>query len=207
LSSTKNKTMKKTFLLSLFLSFGLLVFAQNEIYNIKKAAENQVQSFLNLIPQGQERDYGFNSRQDFQKVTIGEPYQVYYVEKNTENTLKFTTVNEWRVPLLVNGVSVALVTVNVVNNQSNIVDFGASVLAKKLQAFEKAFTGKNERILIRNTYLRQDFIAPSFSALQVKGSLSINTKVTQVLYPLKSQELSTVKLDSFVAKTLAAPVQ
>lgn len=44
-------------------------------------------SFLDLIPEGKERDYGFNSRSDFSKIKTERPYKIYYISISNDNLI------------------------------------------------------------------------------------------------------------------------
>ena len=206
--------MKKTLFFTFFLCLGLLTTAQNTKNNIKaelKATASQdLQYYLNLIPQGQEKEYGFNSRADFQKVSIGEPYQIFFVQR-ANDVLSFQDVKEWRVPLTVNGKYVALLTIVEKNGKTKVVDFGASKLAEKLQAFERLHKNENnDRVLIRNTYLRKDFIASDFKALcgELKNGLAIlKVSAPAVLYPIGANTPEALSPKVFAHQTLVAPIQ
>ena len=125
------------------------------------------------------------------------------------NEIVFTDVNEWRVPLLVDGKYVALVTVHIKEGKGEVVDFGASGLASYLQKFEAQFKGENEHVLIRNTALTKDFIAPNFSALcsQIKsaGFTTINSNASELLYPIGNTNNEPLKIKAIQSLTLAAP--
>ena len=203
--------MQKSTLLFLSLFLSVVLQAQPNLREqVKEAAVQGVSSFLNLIPQGQEQDYGFNSRADFDKVIIGEPYQTYFVVKQA-NELLFADGNQWRVPLVVNGEFVALATVQLQDAKGQVVDFGATRLAKELQSFEKEYKGANEHVLVRNTVLVQDYIAPNFSALcsQEKSDkgVKINTKSTELLYPISRTKVQPLKVATLKSLTLAAPTK
>lgn len=207
--------MKKSSLFFLSLLFSVVSIAQSNLTAnnralAKEAALQNAQSFLQLIPQGQEKDYGFASRSDFDKIKIGDPYQTYFMVKQA-NEVVFADVNEWRVPLIVDGKYVALATVKVTNGKGEMVDFGATVLASHLQTFEKQHNGKNERVLVRNTVLVKDFIAPNFSSLvnPTKSGefFSINSKASNLLYPISNKNLKPVKINSLQSQTIATPIQ
>mgnify|MGYP003635716355 CR=1 FL=1 len=192
-------------ILSIFIS--ILSFAQsNNSENVKQIAKSDAINFFNLIPQGQENEYGFSKRSDFDKVEIGEPYQVYFVVKK-DGAINFKSTNNWRVPVLVDGKSVALLTVISTKGGAKVVDFGATGLAAKLQEFEAEYTASNERVLIRNTYLSVDYIVPQFSALvdsQSEGLLALKSTTTAKLYPISRSKIASLKPASFVAATLNA---
>lgn len=127
---------KKTnyLLLVFFISVRLIAQDNNINLLVKQKVSQEVLSFLNLIPEGKEINYGFNSRSDFSKTTIKEPYQTYYVsDKN--NKSGFIPGNEWHVPLSVDGNYVALLTVQINNGKAEAVDFGANILAQKIMDY------------------------------------------------------------------------
>lgn len=174
---------------------------------VKEAALANASAFLQLIPEGQERDYGFENRSDFSRIKIEEPYETYFMHYK-ENKLGFVSGNEWRVPLSVDGKYVALLTVVFNQGNAEVVDFGANVLAQKLQESEQQIPGRNERVLIRSTYLSQDFITSDFSALiaaqDEKGFNSLNMESAQQLYRLNAGTPAAVSVNALYIDTAAA---
>lgn len=185
-------------------------FAQNQANDIvKKAAIDQVSTYLNLIPQGQEQEYGFTNRTDFTRVNIGESYAVYFAERK-EGVINLLPTHTYRVPVLVNGKSVALLTVKYENGTAEIVDFGATKLAQKLGEFENSYKAPNDRVLVRNVYLKKDFIVADLSSISLvsaDGSISINQNANAKIYPIAPGEQAFVLPSSFVAATLQAAVK
>jgi len=54
-------------------------------------------TFLNLIPEGSEADYGFNSRSDFSRIKIEKPYKTYYIsadDKKFKYQLRHSIINK-----------------------------------------------------------------------------------------------------------------
>ncbi|HEY5122756.1 MAG TPA: hypothetical protein VIK14_03390 [Ignavibacteria bacterium] len=188
---------KKAYYLLLVFFISVRLIAQNNNTNllVKEEASLKTLSFLNLIPEGKEKDYGFNSRSDFSKIKIEEPYQTYYVsDKN--NKLTFISGNEWRVPLSIDGQYVALLSVQINQGKAEAVDFGGNILSQKIQEFEKLFPNEaSQHVIIRNTYLKRDYITTNFSSLcnQNKGIdfMEINTNSSQPIYQLN--ELQPIK--------------
>ncbi len=206
--------MKKVLILVACLWFGVNAQAQSNGINPRTAVEAQanldVQSYLQLIPQGQEQEYGFDNRADFSKVSIGESYAMYFAERK-EGKINLLPTRTYRVPVKVNGKSVALLTVKYnENGTAEIVDFGANKLAQKLDAFESNYKSSNDRILVRNTYVKQDFIVADLAALSSKdanGVISINTQSAAKLYPIAAGKQASMGSSSFVNATLTAVVK
>lgn len=186
------------------------VAQENIKLKVEKEAQEKLTQFLNLIPQGQEQEYGFVNRSDFSKVEIGEPYTMYFTERK-EGIINLLKSNTYRVPVKVNGRSVALLTVKYnENGTAEIVDFGATKLAQKLDAFESNYKSANERILLRNTFVKRDFIVTDLEALSSKdanGVISINTQSAAKLYPIAAGNQTAIGLNSFVNATLTAVVK
>ncbi len=172
---------------------------------VKKEALQKALSFLNLIPEGREKDYGFAMRSDFSKIKIEEPYQTYYLSKKDKDLL-FVSGNEWRVPLSVDGHYVALLTVQINAGVAEAVDFGANGLAQKIEEFEKLyFNPSSERVLIRNTFLSRDYITTNFAALcnQKLGNLiEINTQSPISVYQLNAGRPVATDISVFYKESL-----
>lgn len=183
-------TKKFRFLvLIFFISIRLMAQNNDNDLSIKKEAALKATSFLNLIPVGREKDYGFDSRNDFSKIKIEEPYKIYYISYK-DNRLSFISGNEWRVPISVDGKYSTLLTVQINNNKPEVVDLGGVVLAQKIQEFQKTnpIEANQQHIIIRNTFLKKDFVAPSFSSLYIGNTdvpeLEINTNAPQFIYQI-----------------------
>lgn len=154
---------------------------------VRQEALSSAGAYLSLIPEGREKDYGFEQRSDFPNVKIENPYRIYYMVPDNEHRLKLIDGNEWRVPLSVNGNYVALLTIQFISGKPVIVDFGANILAQKIQEFESLYrSSSNDRVLIRNTFLSQDFATMDFSSIcsttDDTGKISINLGSSQLLY-------------------------
>lgn len=177
---------------------------------VKEVSERVVNYFLNLIPQGQEQEYGFVNRADFSNVEIGEVYTMYFAERK-DGVVNLVKSNTFRVPVKVNGKSVALLTVKYnENGTAEIVDFGAAKLAQKLDAFESNYKSSNDRVLLRNTFVKQDFIVTDLASLgstDANGVISINSQSASKLYPIAAGKQTAMGLSSFVNATLAAELK
>jgi hypothetical protein len=127
---------RKIFYLLLAILLSVRLVAQDVRILVKEEASLKALSFLNLIPEGREKDYGFESRNDFSKIKIEEPYQTFYI-LNKEGKLGVISGNEWRVPISVDGKYISLLTVQMNKGKAEVVDIGGNLLAHKLQEFEK----------------------------------------------------------------------
>jgi len=178
----------------------------NPVLLVKQEAQLKAPEFLNLIPEGREKEYGFANRNDFAKIKLEEPYETYYVNDKA-GKLHFTSANEWRVPVAVNGTYVTLLTVQVVNGKAEVVDFGGNVLAQKLQEFEKLHgTKKNERVIIRNVFLKQDFMTANFKNLHKQNTganaMELNKQTTEPLYLINKEKPAKTSVALFYSETM-----
>ncbi len=195
-------------LLVFFISAKLIAQNINTISMIKEEASQKALYFLNLIPEGREKDYGFNKRSDFSKIKIEEPYQTYYVSEKNDK-LMFISGNEWRVPISVDGHFISLLTLKIIKDQAKLVDFGGNILAQKIQEFEKLYPNAvTQRVIIRNTYLKQDYITINFPAICGQNHDSdfteINTKSIQPVFSLNEGLPVKTKIAVFYDETMRA---
>ena len=110
--------------------------------SIAGAGRTGLHSFLDKIPQGKEEMYGFRSRTEFVRASVGVPYRVYTIadsQLNDGNSLSdaLHPLEEWRLPVTVDGQFRAMLTVSRTDGRWRAVDFGAAGLAKELGAFER----------------------------------------------------------------------
>jgi hypothetical protein len=205
---------QKRLLLYLSLLIGTSLSAQHQdavsrksANLVKEAASENASHFFQLIPQGQERDYGFENRSDFSRIKVEEPFQMYYMNYK-ENKLGFIEGNEWRVPVSVNGKYIALLTVIFDQGKAEVVDFGANVLAQKLQESQQQLAAGSDHILIRNTYLSRDYVTTDFAGLcgstDNQGFIELNKDSAQRLYQLNAGAATAVSAATFYVNTAAA---
>ncbi|MEO8761825.1 MAG: hypothetical protein ABI388_10210 [Bacteroidia bacterium] len=198
-------TKKFHYLLLVLFIVSAKLFAQNNktALLVKEEASLKITSFLNLIPEGRENEYGFANRSDFSNVKIEEPYQIYYVSL-TNDKLIFNPAG-WRVPVSVNNKYVTLLTVQFTNGKAEAVDFGGNVLAQKIEEFEKLNpTNANQRVIIRNTFLKHDYITTNYSLLcnNKKGVDFINNASAQYIYQLNEAQPIKTAIGSFYDDTI-----
>lgn len=128
-------------------------------------AKRDAASFLNRIPVGREAAYGFKNREEFARVRTAEPLRVHTIDvaQNGGETVvsdDIRALDQWRVPLMVDGERRALLTVVQTDEGLKTVDFGGAGLADSLDALDEVTSQENtkSRFLLRVVPLRQDFL-------------------------------------------------
>jgi hypothetical protein len=129
------------------------------------AAKRDFVAYLSRIPKGRETEYGFADRSEFDRVEVGLPLRVHTVD--IDNTglkpraiQKLRRLDQWRIPLTVDGKQRALLTVVKKGDRFETADFGAAGLAQSLDNLSATLgTSKlNTPYLVRVFALRQDFL-------------------------------------------------
>ena len=141
-------------------SSPLQTFSTNAVLSI---ARSSYKRFLNKIPPGYESRYGFVHRDEFTRTTVGKPLRVYtaYPDSRKEETgipVKWPyLLNEWRVPLLVDGEFRSLLTIVETDGVLKAVDLGAAKLAREIGTFNRN-NPDGSKALFRLDRLKCDFI-------------------------------------------------
>lgn len=165
------------------------VTAENQDDEIIKAAKDNLERFLSMIPSGYENLYGFSSREDFLKADVGIPYSVYSLStgflKNENSDLKdfLYQVDEWRVPVWVGGKMCCLLTVVKEDNRYKCVDLGGAALANELNGYEKYFSADVQKKSILRLYqINCDFlvIMEKNSSISNGDYYALNSSVTSL---------------------------
>jgi hypothetical protein len=154
-----------------------------------KDAGKELPTWLEKIPREQEQQYGFATRDDFAFATLGLPYELYMLApsffKDTAlgKTNYLLATGEWRIPVLVRGKFITMVTVQELNSQWHIVDLGADILARELDGCRSLPDLKNAQALkMLSVYqLHGDFLFaddPTFAPDRI------------TMFPLASAQLS-----------------
>lgn len=135
--------IKFILLITIFL-YSSVSFAQMNISkDVLAVAKDGYAAYLEKIPADKELQYGFNNREEFARVKLGKPYQIMILNEDffADDELKdkdyLMPSGDWRVPLMIDNESRALLTVSGVDGNWKVVGFGAVALAKELEAFEK----------------------------------------------------------------------
>jgi hypothetical protein len=117
---------------------------------VMNAVASQMNNFLREIPDELLVNYGINNRKEIEQIVIGSPYEVYTL---TDTIITFTKT--FRVPILIHNEYRSLFTVYMNQNEEyEVVDFGAKVLAETL--FSKKHLLSNK--MLRVYELKTDFI-------------------------------------------------
>ena len=164
--------MKKIILIPLFCIYGFL-FSQNVKNDLIIYVEEHYSQILELIPLDRENLYGFENREMFKHCEVGTPIKLLRI--NFKNEMEIT--NEWRIPLLINGNTITLLTVIEDETQNfKIVDMGGNVLAKLIDKYNT----HNEKIayLLRDYRSETDYVAFEFVSRFEKNFYKIQKQDT-----------------------------
>ena len=131
--------------------------------SVSAAARRSLVLFLDKIPPGRESRYGFFDRYEFTRAIIGVPMRVYTADPDSADEVSGNgpdspkVTNEWRVPVLVDGESRALLTVSVTDGALTATELGAAGLSRELGEFKKKYPARRSALLRLHT-LQCDFI-------------------------------------------------
>jgi hypothetical protein len=116
---------------------------------IYESVKQELNSFLEIIPSGLEKEHGFNDRLEFSKALPASIYKIVGVDVAGKT---FET-NLYNVVIAVNGQYRAVLTVSVNNGQYEIQAIGAALMARELQALEitHPIAANQERVMV-NVY-------------------------------------------------------
>lgn len=158
------KIMKAKFILLITLAtVGLAALSQNsdqisELDEILAAANAGKDHFLGIIPIGEESFYGFNTRDEFSLVQLGNPYKVVALDYNFygDNIIKeknyIMEINEWIIPLKINDDYRVLLTISKMSGVWKTVNIGSARLAKELDEFESKHSLSDENLMLLYVY-------------------------------------------------------
>lgn len=150
----------------IFMALSLNVFSET-IDEVYIAAYDGLDLFLNSIPVGFEKQYGFKNRKEFNKTALGEPYHMHTIYPQS---LAYGTpfdneyivpLTQWRFPVICEGKIRALLTVSKINGIWRAVDIGAARLATELDMIEKTFINYEQdtkKVLLRLYQIKADFV-------------------------------------------------
>ncbi|MGE5393920.1 MAG: hypothetical protein ACM3P1_04195 [Candidatus Saccharibacteria bacterium] len=153
------------YILFLLISIPFIGFSQHQekldSVSFYKAVQDGMEKYLNKIPTGKEFDFGFNSRDEFREITIGQPLQNYLFQDYSfsgNNDILFKPIQKWTVPLIIKNQYRCFINIILSNDGYKAVGFGLPTLAIDLDNFEtrKGFKKiKNKALFIDyalNTY-------------------------------------------------------
>jgi hypothetical protein len=196
--------MKKTFLLlavfSVFtieLSYGATgdkspKNISNRNQKIYEVTNRDLNSFLEIIPVGTEKQHGFDNREEFKRAVAGAIYTVVGIDSDW-NTFSTDIYN---IPVIVDNKYKAVISVSYKDGVYNIETVGAAELAAELQKIEPVMANDHEYIML-NVYSR----ASSFVAYP---ALNAATETANFI-PLESAKTSLNETSKEVQSTYALP--
>jgi len=162
---------------------------------VVQITQKELPQILKKIPLGYEENYGFHNREELQNALAGKPFNCYSL---IDNELKSTST--FRIPITVEQEFRALATVEYIKDTLHVVDFGANVLAKEIQAVcnensNMVFLGILRIYSINSDFLvmtegQQDFFIPLTSA---KMYLKNNNFSSIEKYYTKDQIINIIK--------------
>lgn len=125
--------------------------AQESDEIIRNLVKNQIEINLNKIPVNKENSFGFNTRNDFKNCKVGVPIRVITFSDNI-----LVELNEWRVPIVLDGRNKLFFTVQKNSSDFEVVDIGGADLAQEIQSIKINIPIK---YLIRLFNLHIDFVS------------------------------------------------
>ncbi len=145
------------------------ILTESEVRDLQAAAIRQAPFFLNRIPAGRERQFGFDNREQFARILPGPPFTVCSIGPDqvlgeTVDGRDIQVLNEFRVPLIADGRARALLTIEPVEGGYRATDLGAATLAGELdqtlrdQGFNIDSTRQGS--ILRLYQVRSDFLIP-----------------------------------------------
>ena len=148
--------MKLKYITSIVLNglfFCLLFLSQYSIGQEKEVLEEiisssqvELQLFLERIPQGMEPNYGFQNREEFNKVTLLYPTNVFFPSDNyynneqmDTNRVNFQPSKYWNIPVSLEGEICCFLQGMFIENNFKINSIGGNLIAKKLSLFDENY--------------------------------------------------------------------
>lgn len=150
------------------------VYAQSDIITQIRPA---YKSFLEQIPAGEEKEYGFDDRNQINYAQLGEIFQTKTIRNDS-----IITVNEYRIMVYADHIAKGLLTVKKDKNGYSIVGFGANGIAADIQNQLKSQKILNPELVFIRIYSKQS----DFLALKTKDIADRDA----TFYPLTSAQLA-----------------
>ncbi len=138
--------------------------------SVAQAADQALAEWLAKIPNGQEAGYGFSGRAVFKRAAAGAPIRMATISPGSvaadsgPDSAPLELLDVWRVPVLIDGRYVALLTVDCAGGSCKVVEIGAARLARELDDFMRQgiVTGPGEQaFLLRILQLHSDLLLVS----------------------------------------------
>ncbi len=196
--------------------FGYEAVVPNDVW---QAAREGLKPFLQAIPVRQMELYGFPQGTGFDGISLAQPYRVFTIHPVTLLNSKgdedirtiITPTQNWLFPVVQNGETRAILTVDLMNGKWKAVSLGCPKIAEELSQMEQAWPDINgyRRILLRIYQAASDFLliikdasieVSLFTSAQVSLNLPASAKgafvtyapseIVQKLIPIVSQNLN-----------------
>ena len=100
--------------------------------SLLKLANIGLERFLKILKNSNVRDYGFNSIDDLSKIEVGKPIQIFQFSRSfyEDTVLKdddyFISINEYRIPLIVNDTICSFIKIAYFKNHWEVVGYGGN---------------------------------------------------------------------------------
>lgn len=154
-----------------------------------KAIQAGIEKYINEIPIGKEKDFGFNNRGEFKEVIVGEPLQNYnfrdYSFSDTSKMNLFEAIKTWSVPLIVNNKYRCFVDIDLTNEGYKAVGFGLPILAADIDDYENCKHMKN----IKQKALFVDYTLNVYCIVTSDAKNSLNFWAFRPIDPCGSSNL------------------
>jgi hypothetical protein len=140
-------------------------FAPEDSTLFYSAAQTGIIKYLNKIPAGKESDFGFDSREEFSEIVLGESLRVFYLADSAlvkDTKSPFISAKRWKIPLLVDGEFRCFLEIVFRNGEYKVVGIGLREVASYLGSFVK---GKNDKTM-KNKGLYIDYSYKIYCVVQ-----------------------------------------
>jgi hypothetical protein len=149
------------------------------------AAEAQLPSYLEQIPEGVEGDYGFTDRAEFKLAKLGTPYEYFTLQDSGEVVAQ----EQWGVPVTVDGNLRALIKVTKDADGYAAHAFGSARMATELEGIEDARRAAKAEAITSRSIVRSYSTVSTFIAFD--ADLRANSTLHGVnLMPLESARMA-----------------
>lgn len=167
--------------------------SSESLNNITNIANDQLLSYLEKIPGPFLTNYGITSKSDFVNVSLGEPYQLFYLDNEDIGQINQKQINVkeiihetnmWYFPVIFDSKYIAILIIDKMNDHWKAVSFGYSSLSKELFEIEEVWKSNDDYniVLITNFQLQKYF----FSIIMDNTS----DNLTEIVFPGNSSEFN-----------------
>jgi len=144
---------------------------EEELEEVRRAAEGGLPSFLKTIPIEDLEEYGLSDQRELNQAMVGNPFRIYTVapesildysrEMSLEEIISPTSV--WLFPVIVKAETRALLTVDVMGGEWRAVAIGRSGLAKQWASVVEFWPSSEgyEHTFVRVFQAKSDFVVLS----------------------------------------------